>query len=128
MTATKIYCTVAQLSCLLACLGFSAPATAQEQVSRFEITPYAAYRMGGSFDEQDGTGRVDLNDSSAEGILFNIAANPNGQYEFLYARQGTDADTSGFFADDPTIDLDVEYLHFGAPTFSMAIARARLSQ
>jgi hypothetical protein len=89
------------------------PLAAQDPDLRFEITPYAAYRMGGSFDERDGAGRVDLNDSSAEGILFNIAAHPNGQYEFLYARQSTDADTSGFFANNPRIDLDVEYLQFG---------------
>jgi len=69
--------------------------------------------MGGSFDEQDGPGRVELNNSSAEGILFNIAANPNGQYELLYARQSTDADTQGFLANDPTIDMDVEYFQVG---------------
>ena len=69
--------------------------------------------MGGSFDEKDGAGRVGLNDSSAEGILFNITANPNGQYELMYARQRTDADTSGFFAEDPTIDMDVDYFQFG---------------
>ena len=57
-------------------LGCLDPAVAQDQMSRFEITPYAAYRMGGSFDEQDGAGRVEINDSGAEGILFNIAANP----------------------------------------------------
>ena len=97
----------------VACIGWSNPASAQEQSLKFEITPYTAYRMGGSFDEKDGPGRVSLNDSSAAGILFNIAANPNGQYELIYARQSTDADTSGFFANDPTIDLDVEYFHFG---------------
>lgn len=95
------------------CLGWVAPAGAQEQDFKFEITPYAAYRMGGSFDEKDGAGRVEINDSSAEGIIFNIAANPNGQYELIYARQRTDADTSGFFPDDPTIDLDVENIQFG---------------
>lgn len=100
------------LAVVLALTGMN-HAVAQSEPYTFEITPYAAYRMGGSFDELDGAGRVDLNDSSAAGILFNIAAHPNGQYEFLYARQGTDADTSGFFADDPTIDLDVEYFHLG---------------
>ncbi|MGB5491218.1 MAG: hypothetical protein WBM76_10375 [Woeseiaceae bacterium] len=80
---------------------------------KFEITPYAAYRMGGSFNQEDGDGRVELNDSRAEGILFNIAANPNGQYELIYARQNTDADNSGFFTNVPTIDLDVEYFQFG---------------
>jgi hypothetical protein len=98
---------------LIALILHAAPLLADEPDPRFEITPYAASRMGGNFDEQDGAGRVDLNDSSAEGILFNMTANPNGQYELMYARQRTDADTSGFFTNDPTIDLDVEYLHFG---------------
>lgn len=110
-TTSSVFCLVAISSLVLT--GWAPPVAAQDQPLKFELTPYTGYRMGGSFDEKDGPGRVDLNDSSAEGILFNIAANPNGQYEFLYARQGTDADTSGFFADDPTIDLDVEYLHFG---------------
>ena len=98
---------------MAACVGWSMPAAAQEQVPTFEISPYAAYRMGGTFDEKDGAGRVELNDSSAEGILFNMAARPNGQYELMYARQRTDAETSGFFANDPGIDMDVEYLQFG---------------
>lgn len=96
-----------------ACTGWVTPAIAQEQALKFEITPYAAYRMGGSFNQEDGDGRVELNDSRAEGILFNIAANPNGQYELIYARQNTDADNSGFFTNVPTIDLDVEYFQFG---------------
>ena len=45
--------------------------------------------------------------------MFNIKANPNGQYELLYARQNTDAITQGFFVNDPTIDLEVEYFQFG---------------
>ena len=97
----------------LAGVFLSLPVEAQSQDLRFEITPYAAYRMGGSFDEKDGDGRVELNDSGAEGLLFNIKANPNGQYELIYARQSTDAESSGFFAGDPEIDLDVEYLQFG---------------
>ena len=97
----------------VAWFGGALPAAAQEQSLKFEITPYAAYRMGGSFDQKDGAGRIELNDSGAEGILFNMAANANGQYELIYARQRTDADTSGFFANDPTIDMDVEYLQLG---------------
>jgi len=91
----------------------AAPAPAQESEPRFEITPFAGYRIGGSFDEQNGDGEVELNDSSAQGILFNIRANPNGQYELLYARQSTDADTQGLLVNDPTIDMDVEHLQFG---------------
>ena len=88
-------------------------AAAQEANFKFELTPFGAYRVGGSFDEKDGDGRVELNDSNAQGIMFNIKANPNGQYELLYSRQSTDADTAGFLVNDPTIDLDVETFHFG---------------
>ncbi|MGI9236844.1 MAG: outer membrane beta-barrel protein [Woeseiaceae bacterium] len=89
------------------------PAAAQEKPLKFELTPYAAYRLGGSFDEKDGSGRIDINDSNAYGIMFNILANYNGQYELIYARQSTDADTRGFLTGDPTVDLDIEYLQFG---------------
>jgi hypothetical protein len=88
-------------------------ATAQQSNFKFELTPFAAYRIGGSFEENDGDGRVELNDSNAQGIMFNIKANPNGQYELLYSRQSTDARTEGFLVNDPTIDLDVETFHFG---------------
>lgn len=97
----------------LVALSLGAPAAAEDDTYRFEIAPYIGYRMGGSFDEENGDSSVDINDSNAEGITFSILANPNGQYEFLYARQSTDADTQGFLANDPTIDLDIEYFQFG---------------
>jgi len=101
------------ISVAIVLLSFAVPAAAQNTASKFELTPYVAYRVGGSFSEEDGDGRVDLNESSAEGIMFNIRANPKGQYELLYSRQSTDARTSGFFPDDPTIDIDIEHFHFG---------------
>ena len=79
----------------------------------FEITPFTAYRIGGQFDEKDGDGQFELNESDAQGIMLNIRANPNGQYELLYARQDTEVDTQGLFATDPILDLDVEYFQFG---------------
>jgi hypothetical protein len=91
----------------------AAPLAAQDKPFKFELTPFTAYRMGGSFEERDSGARVELNDSNAQGITFNIKANPNGQYELLYSRQSTDARTEGFLANDPTIDLDVETFHFG---------------
>jgi len=99
--------TAAALLCL------STPSTAQDRPFKFEITPFAGYRVGGSFDEKDGDGRIELNDSNAQGIMFNIKASPNTQYELLYARQSTDAITEGFLVNDPSFDLDVEYYHFG---------------
>lgn len=104
---------VLTMALALALNSCTSTVVAQERESRYEITPYAAYRMGGSFDEKNGAGRVELNDSRAEGLLFNMMANPDGQYELIYARQRTTADTEGFFANDPGIDLDVEYFQFG---------------
>lgn len=94
-------------------LLFATQSSAQNESFKYELTPFAAYRMGGSFDEKDGSGRIDINDSSAAGFLLNIEAKPNGQYELLYSKQSTNARTQGFFANDPTIDLDVEYFQFG---------------
>ena len=101
------------ISVAIVSLSFAVPAVAQNTASKFELTPFVAYRVGGSFSEEDGDGRVDLNESSAEGIMFNIRANPKGQYELLYSRQSTDARTSGFYPGDPTIDIDIEHFHFG---------------
>jgi hypothetical protein len=101
------------ISVAIVSLSVTVPAAAQNTASKFELTPFVAYRVGGSFSEEDGDGQVDLNESSAEGIMFNIMANPKGQYELLYSRQSTDARTRGFYPGDPTIDIDIEHYHFG---------------
>ena len=91
----------------------SSPIAAQESSFDFEITPYAAYRIGGQFEEEEGDGEFELNDSNSFGIMVNFRANPNGQYELIYGRQQTEIDTQGLFVNDPLFDLDVEYLQFG---------------
>jgi hypothetical protein len=101
------------IAVIAASLGCISAAQAQSAPSKFELTPFAGYRVGGTFSEDGGNGRVELNESSVQGIMFNIMANPKGQYELLYSRQSTDATTSGFFPGDPTIDIDVEHYHFG---------------
>jgi len=100
---------------LLPVLGFlatDAALAAQESDLRFEITPFTAYRAGGDFQERDGSGQVALKDSDSMGIMLDIKAHPNGQYELLYAHQSTDADTRGVL-NDSTFDIEVEYFQFG---------------
>ena len=102
--------------CVIAAILFSchaSPATAQEHSFKFEITPFVAYRIGGNFDQQDGDGEFELDESNAQGIMLNIRANPNGQFEVLYARQSTEVDTQDFFVNDSAVDIDVEYFHLG---------------
>jgi hypothetical protein len=109
------YSAVATPGAVLALVLWSASSTALAQTNPFlfEITPYVAHRAGGDFSGRDGGGQIDINASSADGLIFNVMANPNGQYELLYARQRTDADTEGLLAGNPTIDMDVEHFHFG---------------
>ncbi len=92
---------------------YSSIAVARESPYRFEITPSVGYSTGGSFDESGGSGRIEINDATARGLVFNVLANPNGQYELLYSRLSADADTTGFLTGDPTIDIDIEHLHLG---------------
>ena len=94
-------------------LGQMTPAAAQDKLFRFEITPFAAYRIGGQFDENNGNGQLELNESAAQGIMLDVRVNHNGQWELLYAHQETEVDTQGIFVNDPQFDLDVEYFHLG---------------
>lgn len=96
----------------VACLLLSAPAAAQERLD-YEFTPYAAYRIGGDFEDDDTGEEFDLDDSNAFGLILNIRAKPQGQWEILYAKQSTELDTGGTLVGAPSIDLDVEYLQIG---------------
>ena len=86
---------------------------AQEKQFNFEITPYGAYRFGGEFEETDGDRSIDLDDNGSFGIILNARHSPNTQWEILYSRQETSADTSGLGLSDPFLDLSIEYLHAG---------------
>lgn len=97
----------------LALLLFVTTAAAQDQQFRFELTPYLGYRLGGSFDEQDGDRQFELQDSAAQGLMLSGRVQPNTQWEVLYGRQRTEVDTEGLFVDDPLLDVDVDYIHFG---------------
>ena len=92
-------------------LALAAPGQAEEH--RFELTPFAAYRMGGDFDDDETGDDFDLEDSGAAGLIFNIATREEGEWELLYTRQSTDLDTESAPDAPPSIDMDVEYLHLG---------------
>ena len=98
---------------LIAGLALLDPVAAQDAPPRFELTPFAGYRIGGEFEEQDSDREFEIDESDAQGIVFNIRAAANTQWEILYARQRTELETQGLFAGDPLLDLDVDYFHFG---------------
>lgn len=91
---------------------YGLPADAENEF-RFELTPYAGYRMGGSFSDTANGLDLDIEDSAAQGLLLNGKVKSNTQWELLYGRQSTEVDTQGLFANDPLLDMDIEYMHFG---------------
>ena len=96
------------------------PAAAQEPAFRFEITPYAAYRIGGELEPQadaepkSGAGGFELHEGNAEGLVLDIlTAAGTGQWELLYAHQSTELDTEPSFDGGPTHGLDVTHFQLG---------------
>ncbi len=103
---------VDKLLVLAACLLLAVPAGAQEDLD-FELTPFAAYRIGGDFEDDETGEEFDLDDSDAFGLILNIRAKNQGQWEILYAKQSTEVDTAGTFVASESIDLDVQYFQLG---------------
>ena len=97
------------------CVLLLAPlaASAQSELGRFELTPYAAYSIGGTFNDADSDIKASLQDSGSFGLLFNIRESANTQWEILYSQQKTDADIEGSSAGDATLDMTVRYLQAG---------------
>jgi hypothetical protein len=78
------------------------------------LTPYAAFRFGGEFDERDGGRDFTLDERAARGLIFTFpAAAKDGQWEALYAHQATKVETAADFERGREVELDVDYLHFG---------------
>jgi hypothetical protein len=105
---------LALVASLAAPWSAGAQESSRERPPRFELTPYAAYRIGGEFeDAEDGTS-FEIHEGHAEGLIFNIrTADGNTQWEILYSYQNTEVETRPMFAAEALLPLDVEYWHFG---------------
>jgi len=101
--------------CLLIAALLLAPALApaQDSPGRFEITPYAGYRFGGTFEEADGDREAELSDHASAGLILNLREGPSTQWELLYAHQSTEADVRAFDFGTPAIDVDLDILQIG---------------
>lgn len=89
-----------------------APAAAADEL-KFEITPFVAYRFGGTFDDEGSTASYSIDDSEAFGLLFNVRQSSNTQWEVLYSRQAATASLRGSLATVPSIDMDINVLQIG---------------
>jgi hypothetical protein len=86
---------------------------AQSSPGRFEITPYAGYRFGGTFQDEASDAEAGLSDHASAGLILNLRESANTQWELIFARQSTEADVAQFDFPFPTIDVDVETLQLG---------------
>jgi opacity protein-like surface antigen len=112
-----------------------APAQAGEQkaYNTFEITPFAGWMAGGSFEDPSNGEDRDVEEDVGYGLFFNIVADvPERQYEFFYTKQSSAVEGA------VPIDMDFEYLHLGGtvaypqsshviPYFGMTVGAARFS-
>lgn len=86
---------------------------AQTESSRFELTPFAGFTFGGEFDDMTSDSSLTLDDNASFGLILDIRESANTQWEILYSRQATRADTTGLLTSGPSFDLDVHYIHGG---------------
>ena len=123
---------------LAAALVAVAPQTfAQQSPGTVELTPFAGFRFGGTFTDEDDGREAGVADSATAGFALNFRDGPNTQWEIVYARQSTDVDVRSFDVGVPTIDLDVDILQVGGtylgdgelfrPYLAATIGASRLS-
>lgn len=78
---------------------------------RFEISPFAGYRIGGEWDsDSDGEG-ADIDDGNSWGVGLGLYRDERSFWELLYSRRNAGLDTQ-----DPalrSVDVTLEYIHFG---------------
>lgn len=103
----------AALLLLVLPLSLLAQSSNQSEVHRFEFTPYGGYRFGGTFEDENDTVSVELDDRNSAGFIFNVREAENTQWEIIFSRQQTRADTTQVSGLGPRVDVDVEYLQGG---------------
>ncbi|HKI04962.1 MAG TPA: hypothetical protein VKK31_23485 [Thermoanaerobaculia bacterium] len=101
-------------------LAFLLPAAVLAQPGRFEITPFAGYRLNGDFDAQssdvfDPDLNIEIEESAIYGVLLDIPISRNWQIELLANRQ-----RSAFIIDRGLLepsrelgDVDLTIVHAG---------------
>ena len=94
-------------------MPFTGAASAQSNSGMFELTPYGGYRFGGTFENAENGSTVELDDNASFGLIFNVRQAANTQWEIIYSRQTTQADTSELGIPEQSLDVDVHYFQGG---------------
>lgn len=88
-------------------------ATAAAEPGSFEITPYGAYSIGGTFNDSESNASLSTRDSASFGLILNFRESANTQWEIIYSLQSTDIAVRGVPNLSDSLDLDVHYLQAG---------------
>lgn len=101
-------------------LLFLLPAAAFAQPGRFELTPFAGYRLAGDFDADsnsvfDPRLNIEVDESAVYGVLLDIPLSPNWQIELMANRQQTSFSVDRGFLEpqDELGDVDLTTVHGG---------------
>jgi len=97
--------------------GLLLPLAASAESSGFELTPFVAQRVGGSFEDSDSGTKYDLDSSSSYGFLLGMPWESNSQLELYYSKQSTDLDDAGFISGGDKIGIDLDTLQIGGSVF-----------
>ena len=95
----------------LLCLVF--PAHAQQDKASFELTPFGAYRFGGTFEIEDSPDSFDIQDSPSFGLIMNFPHRANTRWEVFYSNQSTEAEFSDPDSSNALVDIDLHILQIG---------------
>lgn len=98
---------------IIAACSFSPVVDAQEKQYRFQLTPFAGYRLGGTFEDSETEVEYELDDSPSFGLILNFPSKGNTEWEIYYSKQSTEVDVAGFVPGENALDMDVEYLQVG---------------
>ncbi len=96
----------------LALLVAAMPATAADELN-VEITPFVAYRFGGSFDVEGTSASYEIEDSEAVGLMLNLRQTGNTQWQILYSLQQSEARLRDSMLSAASVDMDIHVLQLG---------------
>ena len=88
------------------------PGTAQAEWG-LEITPYAGYTVGGSFEDNTTGANLDVKEAGNFGLVLDLSQTPETQYELFYGFQRTKVTGGGALGGETLFDLDIHYIHVG---------------
>ena len=112
--------------CLLLAFFALAPSIsfAKEAAYVLQMTPFAGYRFGGTFEDRTTGAEYKLDNNLSYGLTVNFPSRANTEWEIYLSRQATNLDNAGFVANPEPIDVNVDYLQIGGTYLFPATATA----